>query len=87
MHKLPEIASFYYLRNEMLDYLDFWYVHRPLSHGNNLSYVKLLQMITFFLKDEGRERGSSNILLSEIISESCRYRFLISFQRQFLLNK
>ena len=28
-----------YLRNDMLDYLDFWYMHRPPSNGNNLLHM------------------------------------------------
>ena len=36
MPKVPKITSLHYLRNDMVDYLDFWYVYRPQSHGNNL---------------------------------------------------
>ena len=56
MLRVPKIT-----RNCLLDYLDFWYVHRPPSHLN-----KLLMSITndyFYLENEGRERKSSNIVL------------------------
>ena len=33
--KIPRITSFQYLTNDMLDYLDFRYVHRPPNHKSN----------------------------------------------------
>ena len=45
MSKVSKIANFQYLRNVMLDYLDFWYVHVPPIHNQsiqktNLQYLK-----------------------------------------------
>ena len=33
--KIPKITSLQYLTNDMLDYLDFRYVHRPPNHQSN----------------------------------------------------
>ena len=46
MLKVPKIIRFHYLRNIMLDYLDFWYVHRRLSYGNNLLAILKVSKIT-----------------------------------------
>ena len=35
-----QITSFQCLENVMLDYLDFWYVHRPLSHTQSVDNDK-----------------------------------------------
>ena len=35
MPKLPKIASLQCLMNDMLDYLNFRYLHRPPSHESN----------------------------------------------------
>ena len=35
MPKIPKITSLQYLTNDMLDYLDFRYVHRPPNHESN----------------------------------------------------
>ena len=34
--KVPKIMSLQYLRNNMLHYLDFWYVPRPPSHTQSI---------------------------------------------------
>ena len=33
--KIPKITNLQYLTNDMLDYLEFRYVHRPPNHENN----------------------------------------------------
>ena len=75
----------WYLINEMLDYLDFWCVYRPLSRGSNfhvsIKYYKWL----FNLKNEVRERVLIAMLsCQKSFHESCRYRFFISFWQQCL---
>ena len=35
MPKIPKITRLQYLTNDMLDYLDFRYVHRPPIHESN----------------------------------------------------
>ena len=61
MPKVLKIISLQYLRNDMVDYLDFWYVYRPPSCGNNLLHMsvnqRLLQMINFFSKMKVEIRG------------------------------
>ena len=41
IQQLLKITSFQCLRNNMLDYLDFWYVRRPPSHGNTLLHISI----------------------------------------------
>ena len=45
MPKFPKITSLHYLANDMLDHLDFRYVHRPPNDN-------------FYLKQEERDQGS-----------------------------
>ena len=35
LSKIPKITSLQYLTSDMLDYLDFRYVHRPPNHESN----------------------------------------------------
>ena len=58
--KIPKIRSLQYLTNDMLDYLDFRYVHRPTNHESNSLHKcqsRLLQMIIFILKKEFSVQG------------------------------
>ena len=45
MPKVPKITSLQYLRNDTIDYLDFWNVHRPLSHANYLLHKSIKRII------------------------------------------
>ena len=38
---VPKIKRLQYLRNDILDYLDFLYMQRPPSHGNNVLYMSI----------------------------------------------
>ena len=60
MPKIPKITRFQYLTNDMLDYLDFSYVHRPPIHESNplLNVSQILVNDNFFLKKESRDQGS-----------------------------
>ena len=58
--KIPKIRSLQYLTNNMLDYLDFRYVHRPTNHESNSLHKcqsRLLQMIIFIWKKEFSVQG------------------------------
>ena len=53
MFKVPKITSLQYHRDDILDYLHFWYVQRPSGHGNNLLWhvnQRLSQTIIFIWK-------------------------------------
>ena len=56
MPQLPKVISLCYLRNDMLDCPDFWYVNRPPTHENNLLYCqsKAIADDYVYLKKEGR---------------------------------
>ena len=50
--------------SNMPDYLDFWKGHRPSGHRNNLLHMsKPITNVYFYLKNEGRDWGSSNNFL------------------------
>ena len=76
MPRVPKITSFQYHRNDMLDYLDFWYEHRPHSHRNN-SFIcqwKTITNLYFYLKSKVRDwRSSNNVHLLVLLSASFRY--------------
>ena len=55
--KLPKITSLQYLKNDMIDYLVFRYVHRPPNHESN----------SLHLKKEGRDQGAVMFSRSEIL--------------------
>ena len=62
LSKIPKITSLPYLTNDMLDYLDFRYVHRPPNHESNPLH-KCHSKTTandnfYFKKKEGRGQGS-----------------------------
>ena len=59
MPKLPKIASLQYLMNDMLDYFNFRYVHRPTSHESNPLHKCQSQTIAndyFYLKKKAETR-------------------------------
>ena len=61
MPKFPKITSLHYLANDMLDHLDFRYVHRPPNHESNPLYKcqsKTIANDNFYLKQEERDQGS-----------------------------
>ena len=73
----------------MLDYLDFWCGHRPLSRGCNFHMsIKNYYKWLFFLKNEVKS-GVLIVMFScqKSFHELCRYQFLISFWQQCLLVK
>ena len=52
LSKIPKITSLPYLTNDMLDYLDFRYVHRPPNHESNPLHKlqsKTIENDTFYL--------------------------------------
>ena len=54
----------------MLDYLGFWYVHRPPSMGI-ISFIcqsKTFKNEQFYLKNECKDRGSNNNVLLLILT-------------------
>ena len=61
MHKIPQITSLQYLKNDILDYLDFRYVHRPPNDESvplGKFRSKIIANDNFYLKKEGRDQGS-----------------------------
>ena len=46
MSKVGKIISLQYLTKDKLVYLDFSYVHRTPSHGNNLLHVSITETFT-----------------------------------------
>ena len=51
MFKVTKMTNLQYLRNEKLEYLDFWSVHRSPSYGTYVN--QLLQTIFFIWKMKG----------------------------------
>ena len=69
--KIPKITSLQYLTNDMLDYLDCRYVHRPPNHESNKLHKfqsKTIANINFYLKKkESKGQGSIMFCCSEIL--------------------
>ena len=60
MPKIPKITSLQYLTDDMLDYLDFSYVHRPPNHASNPLHKCQSENIAndnFYLKKKKVETG------------------------------
>ena len=61
MPKIPEITSLQYFTNDILNYLDFKYVHRSPNHESNPLHKcqsKAIADDNFYLKKEVRDQGS-----------------------------
>ena len=61
--KILKITSLQYLTNDMLDYLDFRYVHRPPNHESNplqKCHSKTFANDNFHLKKKRRYRSGFN---------------------------
>ena len=61
MPKLPKIPSLQYLTNDILDHLDFRYVHRPPNHESNPLHKyqsKTIANDSLYLKKEVRDQVS-----------------------------
>ena len=68
--KIPKITSLQYLANDMLDYLDCRYVHRPPNHESNQLHKCQSKTIAnnFYLKKkESKRQGSIMFSCSEIL--------------------
>ena len=60
MPKLPKNTILQCLMNDMLEYLDFRYVHKPPSHESyplHKCQSKAIANDCFYLKKEGRDQG------------------------------
>ena len=58
--KITKITSLQYLTNDMLDYFDFRYVHRPPNHESNPLHKcesKTIASDNFYLKKDVRDQG------------------------------
>ena len=63
--KIPKITSLQYLINDMLDYLDFRYAHRPPNHESNplqKCHSKAIANNNFYLKKK-KDRGQGSIMM------------------------
>ena len=63
--KIPKITSLQYLTNDMLDYLDFRYVHRPPNHESNplqKCHSKTFANDNFYLKKK-EDIGQGSIMM------------------------
>ena len=61
MPKIPKTTSLQHLANDMLDYLDFRYVHRSPNHGSNSLHKCQSKIITnnnIYLKKEDTQQSS-----------------------------
>ena len=69
--KIPKITSLQYLTNDMLDYLDCRYVHRPPNHESNQLHncqSKTIANNDFYLKKkESKDQGSIMCSCCEIL--------------------
>ena len=69
--KIHKITSLQYLTNDMLDYLDCRYVHRPPNHESNQLHKcqsKTIANNNFYLKKkESKGQGSIMFSCSEIL--------------------
>ena len=63
--KILKITSLQYLTNDMLDYLDFRYVHRPPNHESNplqKCHSKTIANDNFYLKKK-EDIGQGSIMM------------------------
>ena len=69
--KIPKITSLQYLTNDMLDYLDCRYVHRPPNHESNQLHncqSKTIANNDFYLKKkESKDQDSITCSCCEIL--------------------
>ena len=64
--KIPKITSLQYLTNDMLDYLDFRYVHRPPNHESNpllKCQSKTISNDSFYLEKNERRGQQGSIIM------------------------
>ena len=64
MPKVPTIKSLQYFRNEMLDYPDFWFGHKPPSYRNNFFHMSIKDLFFFFFFENGVKDRGPVIMLS-----------------------
>ena len=60
MLKITKMTSLQCVTNDMLDYLDFSYVHRPPNNESNplrKCQSKIIANVNFHLKKEDRDQG------------------------------